>query len=135
MSIFEDLKNTKITDTAFYLMFVLTLLAPGTAYSMVFHMEVFTELDSWKVLLMVIAMGAPLFVVTTAVTYMTNHSYFEGEDGLRILGFYSCLNVLVTPYVVLMIAVDQGFSFFATSIAAFASCVIGGAVLGGASRI
>lgn len=135
MSFFEDLKNTKVTDTAFYLMFILALIAPGTAYSMIFYLEVFKELDSWKALLMVISISAPLFVITTATTYITNHKYFEGEDGLKILGFYSCLNVLSSPYVVLVIAIDQNWSFFLTSAAAFLTCMVGGAVLGGASRI
>ncbi|MDQ7915526.1 hypothetical protein RCF34_20660 [Pseudomonas sp. 102515] len=135
MSFFEDLKNTKVTDAAFYLMFILALIAPGTAYAMVFHLEVFKELDSWKAILMVVAIGAPLFVITTATTYITNHRYFEGEDGLKILGFYSCLNVLSSPYVVLVLAVDQKWSFLLTSAVAFLACMVGGAVIGGASRI
>ncbi|WP_323149391.1 hypothetical protein [Pseudomonas oryzihabitans] len=135
MGIFEDLKNTKITDTAFYLMFVLSLVAPGTAYSMVFHMEVFKELDSWKALLMVVSMGGPLFVLTTSMTYITNHNYFDDDIGLKILGFYSCLNLSATPYAVLFIAVVQHWDFLLTSMVAIAACIVVGAILGGATRI
>lgn len=134
MSIFDDLKSTKVTDTAFYLMFILALIAPGAAYAMVFHMEVFKELDSWKALFMILSISALLLVVATMVVYLSNSDEYEGDEGMKNLGFRAFLTVLTGSYGSLGISYQQGWGFIGVALAAIIGVAITSLMAGLSAR-
>lgn len=135
MGVFEDLKNTKISDTVFYLMFILALVAPGTAYALCFHFDIFKELDSWKAFLMVISISAPLIVSAALFTSFGNIGYFAEEDGLKTLVFLSSSSALLSGYGSLCIGSVGGWDFTYTALWAIAGASVSGLIFGLSSRI
>ncbi|WP_263259339.1 hypothetical protein [Pseudomonas oryzihabitans] len=134
MSFFEDLKNTKVTDTAFYLVFVLALIAPGTAYSLYFHLEVFKDLDSWKAVFMVISISAPLLLMAMLSALAGNMNFFLVEEEFKALGFVSCMAELFAAYLALGLAAIKHWDFLFTTVVAFPLAIVMGVIMGISSR-
>lgn len=134
MSIIEDLRNTEITDNAFYLFFVLALTAPGTAYALYFYFDVFKELDSWKAFFMIVAISAPPLVTSTLSMLMANPGYFVSKREFKLLGFVSSLIAFMAGYLTLAYAVLKHWDFMFTSLVAVAAALALGVLAGIFSR-
>lgn len=134
MSIIEDLRNTEITDTAFYLFFVLALTAPGTAYALYFYLDVFKELDSWKAFFMIVAISAPPLVIATLSMLMANLDYFVSRREFKLLGFVSSLVAIMADYLTLAYAVLKHWDFMFTSLVAVSAALALGILAGVCSR-
>lgn len=134
MSIINDLKNTKVSDTAFYLMFVLAILAPGTSYAMYFFLEIFKELDTWKVIFMIIAISSPLILVAILFAFICDGEAFFSEERLKPLVFFCCFAVLSSSYVALVLDSIFHWGFDLTASVAVLGTIILSSVTGLSSR-
>jgi len=135
MSFFEALKNTKVTDSAFYIIFVMALMGPGTAYAMVFFEDIFKELDSWKSIFMIVSISAPLLVASTLTVYISNADHYEGDEGMKLLGFQSFLAMLTGSYGSLGISYMQKWDFLGSALVAFGLVFVLSALSGLSTRL
>lgn len=115
MSFFEDLKNTKVSDVAFYLIFVMAQIAPGTSYAMYFFLDIFKELDGWKAVFMIIAFSSPMTFLAILFTYLGNMQGFSYEERLKPMAFYSCIVAVSSSYLALMVSSTLNWGFELTA--------------------
>lgn len=118
MSFFEELRNTKISDAAFYLIFILAEMAPGTSFAMYFFLDIFKSLDTWKALFMIIAISSPLTVVAILFAFIGNVKAPVDEKGLKTLTFFSCIASLTSSYLALLLGYMAHWEFDLTAMIA-----------------
>ncbi len=134
MSLINDLKNTKVSDAAFYLIFILAILAPGTSYAMYFFLDIFKELDTWKVIFMIIAISSPLIVVAILFAFICNGQAFFSEELLKPLIFFCCFAVLSSSYLSLVLESIFHWGFDLTASVAVLGTIILSVLAGLSSR-
>ncbi len=134
MSFFEELRSTKVSDTAFYLIFILAQIAPGTSYAMYFFLEIFKELDTWKALFMIVAFSSPLMILAVFFTFLGNMQAFLDEERLKPLSFLSFFAALASSYLTLMVGSTLHWGFELTASVAAMGTMLLSLLLGFCSR-